>query len=280
MREFDKARSMIMWSLADELSVVNAAILITGNDPSATHPVHDLDVDMTYREKTTTGHKGFDAAFNALRSAILANKLQAKVVYSVDVDPAELRAVVRDGRQVSALSGQLLSQCADAVLLQREPDWKQTVIEVEELKRWLRSRNYRPPFFFPPTDNQPKPRPKVRDYMDPSHHRYSAKLACAVAAWEALSDLPENRPIMKAIRDWVTSHGEKYRVGSNGKVPENALEQIAKVVNWKPTGGAPKTGGQVSGKSTQDSHGVVGSVRQEQKMQPFDDEYDEEPPFL
>ncbi|AGG73073.1 hypothetical protein [Sinorhizobium meliloti] len=277
--EFGHAVSMEMWKLADELSVLDAAILITGNDPSAKHTVHDLEVDMSYLEQTTTGHKGFDAAFNALRSAILANKLRARVVFPVDVDPSRLSAVVRAGWPISELSGQLLSQCADAVILQREPDWKQTTVEVEELKRWLRSRNSRPPFFFPLNDIQPKPRAKVRDYMDPSHLRYSGKLACAVAAWEALSDLPENRPTIQAIRDWVTRHGERYRVGSGGKVPKNALEQIAKVVNWKLAGGAPKTGGQVSGKPTQDPHGTAESVPQKQKMQPFDGE-DEEPPFL
>lgn len=97
--EFGHAVSMEMWKLADELSVLDAAILITGNDPSAKHTVHDLEVDMSYLEQTTTGHKGFDAAFNALRSAILANKLRARVVFPVDVDPSRLSAVVRAGGQ-------------------------------------------------------------------------------------------------------------------------------------------------------------------------------------
>ncbi|ACP23930.1 hypothetical protein NGR_c01270 [Sinorhizobium fredii NGR234] len=284
-REFDKA--MEAWRLPDELSVVDAAILITGNDPSAEHEVYDHKMRRAFLEQVTTGHRGFEAAFSALRSAILANKLQARVVFSVDVERAELRAVVRGSRQISELSGQLLSHCADAVSLQWEPDWKQTTVEVKELRRWLESRNHRPPFFFPTTETQPEPRPKVRDFMDRTHLRYSAKLACAVAAWEALADLPKSKAVKDAICDWVAEHGERYAkpgdrngFGAAGKVTGSALDQIASVVNWKPQGGAPRTGGEVSGKSGQVPNSGVGPARQDQKMQPLDDEGGEEPPFL
>lgn len=280
MREFDKARSMIMWSLADELSVVNAAILITGNDPSAEHEVYDHKMRMAFVEQVTNSHKGFDAAFSALRSAILANKLPARVVFSVDVDAARLRAAVRDSRQLSELSGQLLSECADAVSLQREPDWKETMIEVEELKRWLQSRNYRPPFFFPTTKTQPEPRPKVRDFMDPTHPRYSAKLACAVAAWEAVTQSSRGKTVKQTISAWVKEYGAKYDRDGNAKFSNQARYDIATVVNWDTDGGAPRIGAQVSGKSTQVPNSGVGPARQDQKMQPLDDEEGEEPPYL
>lgn len=281
--EFDKAVSMAMWTLADELSVVNAAILITGNDPSATHSVHDFEVDMTYREQTTTGHRGFDGAFNALKSAILADKLQARVVFSVDVNPAELSAVVRGSRQLSQLSGQLLSECADAVYLQWEPDWKQTMVEVEELKRWLQSRDYRPPFFFPTTETAPEPTPtptpKVRDFTDPAHLRYSDKLACAVAAWEAITQPRRGKSVKQTISAWVKEHGAKYTRDGN-PFSNQATDDIAIVANWNPGGGTPRTGAQVSGKSAQVPNSGVGPARQDQKMQPLDDEEGDEPPYL
>ncbi len=57
------------WRLADELSVVDAAILITGNDPSQTHDSADFNEPPEFVQ--TTNYEGFDAAFKALRTAIL-----------------------------------------------------------------------------------------------------------------------------------------------------------------------------------------------------------------
>lgn len=276
-REFERAFSMKEWRLADELSVVNAAILITGNDPSAEHDVYDPKMRMAFREQVTNGHKGFDATFSALRSAILANKLQARVVFSVDVDAAGLRAVVRGSRQLSELSGQPLSECADAVYLQWEPDWKQTTVEVEELKRWLQSRNYLPPFFFPTTESAPKATPKVGDFMDPAHSRYSAKLACAVAAWEAITQARRAKSVKQTISAWVKEHGANYTRDGNA-FSTQARDDIATIANWDTGGGTP--GVHVSGKSAQIANSGVGPARQVQKIQPVDEEEGEEPPFL
>lgn len=277
--EFDEAISMKEWRLSDELSVVNAAILITGNDPSTEREVYDPKMRRAFLEQVTNGHKGYDATFNALRSAILANKLQARVVFSVDVDAEELRAVVRVSQQLSQLGGQLVSACKDAVYLQREPDWKQTMVEVDELKRWLQSRNFRPAFFFPTTETASEPIPKVGNFMDPNHHRYSDKLACAVAAWEAITQPRRGKSVKQTISAWIKEHGAKYTRDGN-PFSNQAREGIATLANWNPGGGTPRTGVQDPGKSAQDPDSGVGPARQAQKMQPPDHDESKEPPYL
>ncbi len=270
--------------MSGQFSVVNAAVLITGNNPSVTHSVYDPETDASYLDQFT-GYTGFHAVFEALKNAIRSEQLAAAVAFPLEVtDPgvalSNLRAVIRHGRNISEIQGCDLSKFADVLSLQREPDWSRTTVEVDELKRWLRSRNHFAPFFFPPTEKPSKSKPKPRDYMDKSHPHYSRKLACAVAAWEALLSLPKSKPTMDAIKKWVSDNGASYDVGKDGKVPINALEQIAKVVNWNVLGGAPETGRQVSGKSAEGLYTTTGSARQNQKMQPLQDDDEDMPPGL
>jgi hypothetical protein len=99
------------WRLCDELSVVQAALLIVDEDPSEA---------QYYIEKEAPGNrpKGYNAAKAALVNAILRKRLSARIIESGEEDFGA-------------------------------PDWHQTTIAVEDLRAWLRSRGFKTGFFFP-----------------------------------------------------------------------------------------------------------------------------------
>ena len=77
-------------------------------------------------------------------------------------------------------------------------------------------------------------------YLDPSHSRYSPKLAAAVRAWLAVEDEKGKHP-RQALEAWLTKNAAELRLTKDGKRNKQGIEECAKVANWKQTGGAPKT---------------------------------------
>lgn len=104
------------WRLCDELSVVEAALLIVGEDPSGVQEYID-------QWKPEERPNGYNAAKAALVNAIKARRLTASIV-ELDYE----------------LAG---------------PDWHQTTIAVEDLRTWLRSRGIKTGFFFPEPETDP-----------------------------------------------------------------------------------------------------------------------------
>ncbi len=240
------------WKLVNHLSVMDASILATGNDPSL------KSQDFDGKPYQRTDHIGFEATFKGIKSAIINNEINANIAYksiylsdSPDWDEIPHNSISIDGIKYTRfntfcgkktdkliLKGSGLPQNSDLYVLVDEPDWSETTVEVEELKRWFRLRGFKPPFFFPAGDP---------DSLNNSQHpRYAPKLACAVAAWETLKKAAPKRSVKQTIEAWVRSNGVIYGVKDvSGIVPEAAVEDIAKVVNWRPEGGAAKTGGEV-----------------------------------
>ncbi len=109
-------------------------------------------------------------------------------------------------------------------------------VEVESLKEWLASRGFRRGFFFPEQVETP-------DYLDPDNPRYASKLAAAVRAWQAVTD-PAGRHPKQALAKWLREHAPEFGLTDDeGKPNEQGIEDAAKVANWQPGGGAPKTPG-------------------------------------
>jgi len=98
------------WRLCDEVSVVQAALLIVGEDPSQ---IQDC-VDSNSAQNRPAG---YDAVVTALVNAIFAKRLPAKIGYTGE-----------DEEQIS---------------------WHGTTITVENLKAWLKSKGIATGFFFP-----------------------------------------------------------------------------------------------------------------------------------
>lgn len=254
-----KLSSIELWKLADTLSVVNASILICGGDPSDFYWDDDGN-----RVQKTWQHEGFEAVLSALRSAILTNKLAANVThalrsgrtgYSYDDQPYEVYVhgyedrisydllIARHHRggeyETKTLGQTVLNFSPDSLSSERylyickEPNWEQTTVEVEHLKDWLKLRGVFPDFFFP--------RGNTDQFRSSENPRYSAKLACAVAAWEAVTKPARNKSVKQTLQDWVQSNGVQYGVGENSVVSPTAAEEIAKISNWNTKGGATAT---------------------------------------
>ncbi|MBD8555450.1 hypothetical protein IFT84_13140 [Rhizobium sp. CFBP 8762] len=237
------------WKLSDELSVIDAAILITGNDPETKHEEY---VGEGFSRETvmvqTTEYDGFEAVFKALKNAIFSNKLRVSAVFPVVENPdynsrngGHLTAMLRNSSHLFEMRQLNVWKHDALVYLKGEPDWSQSTIEVEDLKDWLKKRHVFPSMFFPVGNPDIEADPD--NFMNPNHPRYSAKLACAVAAWKAVTDAGKNKTPKQTIEAWVTNNGVRF--GLPEVVGATALEEISKVANWQTQGGAVKTGGQV-----------------------------------
>jgi len=189
------------WHLVDQLRVYDAAALVAGYDPT---PANNLRLDGTsgWRESLPN----FVPAIEALRNAIDRQKLQAAVAF---ISQAESRDI----------------------------DWENTTVDVDDLKHWLdQVRNFRPAFFFKASTGNEMP------FLNPHHGRYAPKLAAAVQAWLSTSDVPDTTSPKMALEKWLRENAHDFgQTDGAGKPFGNFVTEVAKVANWKPTGGAPKT---------------------------------------
>ena len=244
--------------MADPISVIDAAILVAGGDPSETYYHCDEHVQKTHQ------HDGYNAVFPALRLAILSNKLKAEVRLEIrsgttrfnpDEVPyeayrsADYEKVTYDmlvtrldahGHENGKTKGQTKRnfsidslQHEKLLYIAKEPNWTQTTLDVEDLRKWLEKKGVFPEFFFPMGNKD-----SVSNKNNP---RYSAKLSCALAAWRAVKRPGPNKSVKQTLQDWVQSNGVKYGVGENDVVSTTAAEEIAKIANWNTKGGANPT---------------------------------------
>jgi len=85
--------------------------------------------------------------------------------------------------------------------------------------------------------------PNTPDYLNPDHPRYAPKLAVAIKAWQEVTD-PRGKTPLQALREYLESNAQELGLlKDDGTFNREGMEQIAKVANWQPTGGAPKTPG-------------------------------------
>jgi hypothetical protein len=202
------------WKFCDAFTPIQATLLCLGTDPTL------LQYEVLHLEPHEMP-KGFDAIFSALKNAINRGKLKADIKYfqkQVDIGDFDFTFVDTD-----------------------EINYEVTLVEVNDLKQWLSERNFKPAFFFEVTKTD------APDYLNPKHSHYSPKLAAAIRAWEAVSTDSRYSNNGKApktnIEAWLTAHaGDLGLVKEDGEINADAIKnQIAKVVNWKTEGGAPKT---------------------------------------
>ena len=198
------------WRLCDQLDIVQAALLVSGCDPSIDHGyVEGWDI-----ENRPTGYEAAKAAISdALKNGSIEGQLARLVKHDVD--------------------GNFLDIIEDSI------DLRESRVEVESLRSWLSDRGYRTGFFFPTATGAP-------DYLDPDHPRYAPKLAAAVKAWLACGDesATQGKTAKQALVKWLREHASEFGLSNDdGKPNETGTEETAKVANWQPGGGAPKTPG-------------------------------------
>lgn len=200
----------IHWRLCDELSVKNAALLVVGVDPASEAG--------SYCEEWKPHERPF--GYEAAKHAI-CNALRKGTLKGINCEQPEYDF---NGNEVGSIPG--------------TTDIDRSIVERESLVGWLRDRGICTGFFFPQQQEVSGP-----EYLNSQHPRYSQKLAAAVRAWESATDTPGKTP-KQVITAWLKAHAGEYNLcDENGDHRAQAIEEIAKVANWAPGGGAPKTPG-------------------------------------
>ncbi len=207
MDELDK------WRLCDELNIKQAALLIAGEDPSAS---------QYYVEDNWEPHRrpdGYEAGKAALSSAVRSLRLPAKVKEATEY----VQINDKNSWEEYGLS---------------EIDINKTFILVSDIRDWLSSRGCRTGFFFDEGGI-------ISSYLNTYNQQYAPKLAAAVRAWEAVTSDPEllkGKSPKEALMKWLRENAAQFDLTKDdGTLNEQGIKEVAKVANWNTTGGAPKT---------------------------------------
>jgi len=220
-----------LWRLSDPLTVQQAAALIAGFDPVS---VRFNSLNEAWFEGETglmdsDGILWVQVAFLSLVNAINAGNL-----------PATIRS--KRVQEWDAKYGGIKE------VDEPTPDWRETKVTVSDLVAWMKAANICTGFFFPELTDAP-------DYLDPNNPRYAPKLAAAVKVWQAMEDenLLRGKGAISAMEQWLESRykelGLTHGQGSEkhgykaGDINKTAIEEVAKVANWRTSGGAAKTPG-------------------------------------
>ena len=216
------------WRLCDELSVIQAALLIVDEDPAVSQE-YILGWDSQNRPR------GFDAAFAALKNSIKSSSLAAIVRWdsydSIEVCSSNFGDYDDCSKLVDTSNGAEL-------YVKTVPNWHDTTIRVEDLRDWLKHRGLKSGFFFPQASDIP-------DYLDPNNANYAPKLAAAICAWETVTldpSLIKATTAKQSMVKWLRQNAGRYGLTKeDGNPNEQGIEEIAKIANWDAKGGAPKT---------------------------------------
>jgi hypothetical protein len=118
-----------------------------------------------------------------------------------------------------------------------EINWNESLINIDSFCDWLRSRNFVVGFFLSAKEND--------RLSNISGEFYAPKLAGAVRAWNEVTGSPEalnGKTPKKALEIWLRKHANEYGLtNKDGNPNEPGIEEICKVANWKPGGGASPT---------------------------------------
>ena len=205
--------AMDYWRLCDQLTVVQAALLVVGEDPSG---------NLANCENWSPGDRplGYEAAKSAISHALKTGAINGTKVGNKLPEPRY------------DATGNWHDRFDDGV------DPEASVVEVASLRQWLGSRGFTSGFFFPAI-------PEAPSYLNSRGKNYAPKLAAAIAVWQAIGSQPESmsgRSVKGAMLKWLRKHAGQYGLTKgDGSPNEQGIEEVAKIANWDPKGGAPKT---------------------------------------
>jgi hypothetical protein len=117
-------------------------------------------------------------------------------------------------------------------------DWVASTIDIESFVAWLKIRNFRDGFFVPTVS-------EASGIANANGPYYAVKLAAAVRAWTEVTSNPamlSGKSPKKALEIWLRKHAAEYGLtGKDGNPNKLGIEEISKVANWRPAGGASPT---------------------------------------
>lgn len=227
------------WRLSDQLSIMQAALLMIGQDPSQCS-------DYIEGWQCEQRPEGYEAVKSAIVSWINSNRIEGGVNYKTEYNGN------------------------GSVYETDEIDFVTSWVNVASLRKQLNERGFVDGFFV-------SGKTQTLAYLDPSNEHYAPKLAAAVAAWEEVSSNPvlqSGKTPKQALEVWLRKHANDFGLTSpDGNPAKDAVEQIAKIANWKPQGGVAKTPTPGEASETRPTWGEPA------KSGDFGDEFDPDIPF-
>ena len=200
------------WKLADELTVYQIALLIAGYDPS------EFEKDQYYQWPEIVKNE-ISPYLNAVKNAARAEKI-SMIKYTEDGYNSD------------------------------DIDWNRSVINVDSLIAWMRSRNFVDGFFISESE-------EIESISNKNSEFYAPKLAAAVRAWKEVTSNPDalkGRTPKKALEMWLREYADEYGLSNKDSLPNQlGIEEVCKVANWKPGGGVSPTPGQPSAEAKTDA---------------------------
>jgi len=189
------------WKLADQLSVYQISLLIAGYDPA--------EFENDYWDKWEDEVKRDISPFlNAIKNAARKNTIEAHLI------------------------------TIDSGYAAEEIDWVVSTVNIDSFCEWMRTRNYQDGFFVGAAE-------EIDKIGDLKSEYYAPKLAAAVRAWNEVTVDPNaliGKTPKKALEIWLRKHANEYGLtGKDGNPNELGIEEISKIANWKPAGGATPT---------------------------------------
>ena len=190
------------WKLADELTVYQIALLIAGYDPSEFEEDHPRLWQEQVRQEISP-------YLNAIKNAARSKKFEFNLTH---LD--------------NGINGPV------------EIDWLNSTVDIDSLCEWMRLRNFSDGFFI---ENEGQ----VDKLADAQGEFYAPKLAAAVRGWKEVTSDPKalnGKTPKKALEVWLRMHANEYGLTNKDGLPnELGIEEVCKVANWKPAGGASPT---------------------------------------
>jgi hypothetical protein len=230
------------WNLVDPLTIHQAAALMAGFDPNAV--IFNADIAAWFENETglTTsgGIRCVQTTFVALTNAINARKLKARLRFDAEPRYEAGRDNLHERGYWGGEDVLEIKDFADdgSYVITKNPNWNTSTVTLDDVRAWLDSMNSKPAFFFPIDTAK-----NTTDYMYKKHPRYSAKLAAAVKVWQAMEDesLLRAKPIIEAKEGWLETNYQRLGLVWKDKINKTAIQECAKIANWKTDGGATKT---------------------------------------
>jgi len=119
---------------------------------------------------------------------------------------------------------------------QGDIDLASTTIDVADLRQFLKANGFEAEIFERTPANSPS-------LSDGPH--YPPKLAAALKAWTAVTADParlRGKSPKQALESWLIENASDLGlINRNGTINRTGIDEICKVANWKPSGGATPT---------------------------------------
>ncbi|MEM1086975.1 MAG: hypothetical protein AAGH90_04545 [Pseudomonadota bacterium] len=202
------APSTVLWLLAEELTVKQAAILLLNEDPE----------QFPYAENPEREHhrpKGYIAAKQVISSALRSGKVTGEVVWETE------RVMVTNYE-------------SEEVPIEGQINANKSYVNMDSLKEWLASKNVTVEQFAGLAGTS-------EDFLDRDDPSYSPKLAATVAAWRHVK---KNRihgvSVKQQLLEWLRGNSAKYWPDdASAKVTDTFVKEAARIANWDAEGGRP-----------------------------------------